>query len=82
VEATDAEEELHMSELRELKQLRDEKRRLKGLVADLTLDKARPRDALGKHGKREPTPRGPRLGAPGVSGQRAARLPRLGDSPR
>ena len=31
---------LDVSELRELKQLRDENRRLKGVVADLTLDKA------------------------------------------
>ena len=39
---------LDVSELRELKQLRDENRRLKGVVADLTLDKAMLRDALGK----------------------------------
>ena len=36
------------SELRELKQLRDENRRLKQAVADLTLDKSILRDALGK----------------------------------
>jgi putative transposase len=36
------------SELRELKQLREENRQLKGVVADLTLDKAMLRDALGK----------------------------------
>jgi putative transposase len=34
--------------LRELKQLREENRRLKSVVADLTLDKAMLRDALGK----------------------------------
>ena len=39
---------LDVSELRELKQLRDENRRLKQAVADLTLDKAILRDALGK----------------------------------
>ena len=39
---------LDMSELRELKQLRDENRRLKAAVADLTLDKSILRDALGK----------------------------------
>ncbi len=39
---------LDVSELRELKQLRDENRRLKAVVADLTLDKSILRDALGK----------------------------------
>ncbi len=39
---------LDMSELRELKQLREENRRLKAVVADLTLDKSILRDALGK----------------------------------
>ena len=39
---------LDVSELRELKQLREENRRLQGVVADLTLDKAMLRDALGK----------------------------------
>ena len=39
---------LDTSELRELKQLRDENRRLKQTVADLTLDKSILRDALGK----------------------------------
>ena len=39
---------LDVSELRELKQLRDENRRLKQVVADLTLDKTILRDALGK----------------------------------
>lgn len=39
---------LDLHELRELRQLRDENRRLKGLVADLTLDKTILRDALGK----------------------------------
>ncbi len=39
---------LEASEVRELKQLRDENRRLKQLVADLTLDKTILRDAPGK----------------------------------
>ena len=39
---------LDLGELRELRQLRDENRRLKGVVADLTLDKTILRDALGK----------------------------------
>ena len=37
---------LGVSELRELKQLRDENRKLKGLVADLTLDKQILRESL------------------------------------
>ena len=39
---------LDVSELRELKRLRDENRKLKQIVADLTLDKTILRDALGK----------------------------------
>ncbi len=39
---------LDVSELRELKQLRDENRRLKHVVADLTLDKTILKEALGK----------------------------------
>lgn len=39
---------LDVSELRELKQLREENRRLRSVVADLTLDKTILRDALGK----------------------------------
>ena len=39
---------LDVSELRELRQLREENRRLKQVVADLTLDKTILRDALGK----------------------------------
>jgi len=35
-----------ISELRELRQLREENRKLKGLVADLTLDKAMIQEAL------------------------------------
>lgn len=39
---------LDVSELQELKQLSEENRRLKQVVADLTLDKTILRDALGK----------------------------------
>jgi putative transposase len=39
---------LGASELQELKQLRDENRRLKGLVADLTLDKQILQEVLSK----------------------------------
>lgn len=39
---------LDLHELRELRQLREENRRLKQVVADLTLDKTILRDALGK----------------------------------
>lgn len=39
---------LDVSEVRELKSLRDENRKLKELVADLTLDKQILREALGK----------------------------------
>lgn len=38
---------LDVGELRELRQLRDENRRLRQVVADLTLDKTMLRDALG-----------------------------------
>lgn len=39
---------LGVSELRELRQLREENRRLKGLVADLSVDKTILREALRK----------------------------------
>ena len=39
---------LGVPEVRELRQLRDENRRLKGLVADLTLDKAMLQEAMRK----------------------------------
>jgi putative transposase len=39
---------LDVGELRELKQLREENRKLKQVVADLTLDKVILKDALGK----------------------------------
>jgi putative transposase len=39
---------LEIDQVRELKQLQEENRRLKRLVADLTLDKAMPQDVLSK----------------------------------
>ena len=39
---------LDLGELRELRQLREENRRLKTVVADLTLDKTILREAIGK----------------------------------
>ena len=39
---------MDVGELRELRQLREENRRLTGVVADLTLDQPRLREALGK----------------------------------
>ena len=59
---------LDVSALRELKPLREENRRLQGVVADLTLDTAMLRDALGtKWGA-------PRNGArPGAGRRRPAR---------
>lgn len=73
---------LDVSELRELKQLREENRRLKGVVADLTLDKTMLREALEK--KNEPTSAssGAGLGPSRVPDQRAACLPGPADSPR
>jgi putative transposase len=54
-----------VSELRELKQLREENRRLKTAVADLTLDKTILRDAFGKVSM---TPMADSAGSPSVSG--------------
>jgi putative transposase len=42
---------LDVSDVRELKQLRDENRKLKSLVAELSLDKTILREALGKKGE-------------------------------
>ena len=42
---------LGVSELRELRQLREENRKLKGLVADLTLDKTMLQEALQEGGE-------------------------------
>jgi putative transposase len=45
---------LGVSELRELKQLKDENAKLKHLVTDLSLDKTILQEALGKNGKGGP----------------------------
>jgi putative transposase len=63
---------LDVSEVRELKQLRDENRKLKQVVADLTLDKQILREALGKNGRPRSSPGRCGLGAGGVSGEWAA----------
>jgi putative transposase len=46
-----------VSELRELRQLRDENRQLKGLVADLTLDKHILQEVLSKRSEARSAPR-------------------------
>ncbi len=57
---------LGLTEVRELKQLRDENRRLKKIVADLTLDKTILRDALGNKWCAQP------IGAPRWPGRGSA----------
>ena len=54
---------LGVSELRELKQQRQENRRLKRMVADLSLDKAMLADVVKKSGKAVPAPRHSALSA-------------------
>ena len=56
---------LEASEVQELKQLREENRRLKGLVADLTLDKRILQEVLSKKSEGPAASRDCRLG-PGV----------------
>lgn len=67
---------LDLGELRELRQLCEENRHLKGVVADLTLDKTILRDALGKNGEpsRATRGRGPSggLGARSLPRERAS----------
>lgn len=67
---------LDISELRELKQLREEYRQLKQVVADPMLDKTILRDALGKNGKPISEPRGRGLGAGRLPPGRAASVSR------
>jgi hypothetical protein len=57
---------LGVAELRELRQLRDENRKVKGLVADLTLDKTILHEALRKNGKACRPPGARALGSGGV----------------
>ena len=57
---------LGISELRELRQLREENRNLKGLVADLTLDKHILQEVLKKKSEAQRPPRTGARTAPGV----------------
>jgi putative transposase len=57
---------LGVRELRELRQLREENRKLKGLVADLSLDKTILHEALRKDGKACRPPGARVLGSGGV----------------
>ena len=57
---------LSVSELRELRQRREENRKLKGLVADLSLDKTILHEALRKNGKARRPPGARALGSGGV----------------
>jgi putative transposase len=72
---------LGVTELRELRQLRDENRKLKGLVADLTLDKTILHEALKKNGKACRPPGARALGSGGVSVVRASGLSRCRSLP-
>ena len=65
---------LGVPELRELRQLRDENRRLKGLVADLTLDKTMLQEALRKNGDARAASRGGCVGRDGLPGFAAEEL--------
>ena len=65
---------LEASEVRELKQLREENARLKRLVADLSLDKVMLQDIASKSGRRIATPVGGAPSAAALLGQRAMRL--------
>jgi putative transposase len=66
---------LGIAELRRLKQLEAENRKLKQLVADLSLDKTILQEALAKNGEGGPVPPGRGLGTGGLPGQRAPGLP-------
>ena len=66
---------LGVPELRELRQLRDENKKLKQLVADLSLDKTILQEAMRKNGEARAAPSGSGVGPRGVCAQRAAHLP-------
>ena len=72
---------LEASELRELKQLRDENRRLKHVVAELTLDKVILKDALAKNGWPNAATGGGGLGARDIPPEHAACVSRAGGEP-
>ena len=63
---------LGVSELRELKAIREENRRLKTLVADLSLDKTILREALRKNGEPDAAKGGSPVGAGGLPATRAS----------
>lgn len=66
---------LGVAELRELRQLREENRKLKQVVADLTLDKHILNEALKKDGERASEAGRGGVGAIGLSGVAAAGVP-------
>ena len=66
--------ELGTPEIRELRQLREENRKLKQLVADLSLDKTILQHSLRKNGKPSAAADVGALGAGGVCGLRAHRM--------
>src|SRR5262245_3004845 len=69
---------LGVSELRELRQLREENRKRKGLVADLSLDKTILHEALRKNGEACRSPGARALGSGGVPVVRASGLSQRG----
>lgn len=62
---------LGVSELRELKQLKEENRKLKQLVADLSLDKSILQEALRKNGSAHAGADGGGVGEGGIPSERA-----------
>ena len=67
--------DLGTAEVRELRQLREENRKLKQLVADLSLDKQILREVIAKRSDADPTAGPGRVGAGGVSPEPATGLP-------
>ena len=67
--------DLGTAEVRELHQLREENRKLKQLVADLSLDKQILREVIAKRSDADPTAGPGRVGAGGVSPEPATGLP-------
>src|SRR5215467_5967616 len=67
--------DLGTTEVRELRQLREENRKLKQVVADLTLDKTILKEALGKSGSVGPMAGARRVEPGRIPTPRATRLP-------